>query len=312
MEEKKEINRPIFGFAQIRFFVAAVLLLAAAFKAYQIATAPLPPAVRGSIFTPLLELFNDRYLLMAVVVGEILFALLLIAGLWRQWTWVLSLLCFSAFTLVSLMKGLSGETSCGCFGTLRINPWITTVFDLIIVFSLVGFRERGSFRITFSDSNRKKLIAVLLGWIVLAGPALWAMLSLKQDAHATLGTMFTSSDGRARIVLEPESWIEKELPLFTRFTQQNDHEMLKVGTWHILLVHVDCSKCAQMLSDLKEQQTKGVAIVVIPSDFQNDPPQTSFPTFILDRENDWFITTPYVVTIKDGICISAGENLPAE
>ena len=105
-----------FGFVQFRFVIAAILLLAAGLKAYQLATAPLPPVVQDSVFTFLLELLNDRYFLMLVVVGEILFALVLIAGIWRQWTWLLSLLGFSVFTLVSLMKGLSGESSCGCFG----------------------------------------------------------------------------------------------------------------------------------------------------------------------------------------------------
>ena len=69
------------NFAQFRFGVAAILLLAAGLKAYQLATAPLPPVVQASMFTPLLELLNDRYFQMAVVVGEILFALVLIANL---------------------------------------------------------------------------------------------------------------------------------------------------------------------------------------------------------------------------------------
>jgi len=122
MNEKQTDKPRHFGFAQFRFVVAAILLLAAGLKAYQLATAPLPPVVQDSVFTPLFELLNDRYLLMAVVVGEILFALILIADIWRQWAWLLSLLGFSAFALVSLMKGVSGESSCGCFGTVTINP----------------------------------------------------------------------------------------------------------------------------------------------------------------------------------------------
>jgi hypothetical protein len=36
-----------FGFAQLRFVVAAILLLAAGLKAWQLATAPLPPVVHA-------------------------------------------------------------------------------------------------------------------------------------------------------------------------------------------------------------------------------------------------------------------------
>lgn len=52
---------PRFGFAQFRFVVAAILLLAAGLKAHQLATVPLPPVVQGSVFTSLLELLNDRF-----------------------------------------------------------------------------------------------------------------------------------------------------------------------------------------------------------------------------------------------------------
>jgi len=235
-----EIRTNRFGFAQFRFVVAAILLIAAGLKAYQIATVPLPPVAQGSIFTPLLELLNNRYLLMVVVLGEILFALVLIAGIWRSWVWLLSLLGFTAFTLVSLMKGLSGESSCGCFGTFIINPWITTCFDFVIVILLAIFRERIDWKFSFPD--RRKLAAVLLAWLVLAGPALVAMLSLKQHPHITLGTEFTSPDGRNMILLEPETWIGQEFPLISRFVQPNDSEILKQGTWNVLLAqgHASC------------------------------------------------------------------------
>ncbi len=300
-----------FSCFQLRFFVAFILLLAAGLKAYQIATGPLPPSVQGSIFTPLLELFNNRYLLMTVVVGEIFFALLLVAGLWRQWTWFLSVVGFSVFTIVSFMKGLSGESSCGCFGTVAINPWITTSFDLTVVALLLCFRERSAFTFIFSSTERKKLRAVLLVWLCISVPALLAMLSLKHDIHATLGSTLTDATGQVKIVLEPETWIGKEFSLFSRFVQPSDHRPLKEGAWQVLLVHVDCPKCAQILADLKSTREK-IAVLVIPSDAPNGLPPTTFPSFTLDDENDWFVMTPQVVLIKDGICVSVSETLAVE
>jgi len=76
------------GFCQLRFVIAAILLLAAGFKAYQLATVPLPPPVKNSIFTGFLELLNHRTLLIFAVEAEILFALLLFSGIWRQWLWL--------------------------------------------------------------------------------------------------------------------------------------------------------------------------------------------------------------------------------
>jgi len=292
--------------------VAAILLLAAGLKAYQLATAPLPPVVQGSMFTPLLELLNDRYFQMLVVVGEILFALVLIAGIWLQWTWLLSLLGFSVFTLVSLMKGLSGETSCGCFGMVTVNPWITMVFDLVIVACLAVFRERFDWtrlNLALSSLDRKKVLAVLVAWLVLAGPAFFFMLSLKQQPHATLGTEFTGPDGRSMILLEPETWIDKEFPLISRFVESEGAEVLLTGTWSVLLVQPDCSDCAQMLEELDAKKPENVAIVVIPSGSGKKVLQTPFSTFVLDMKNGWFVTTPVVVRLVDGVCVEIGKEM---
>ena len=55
------------GFDQLRFVIAIILLIAAGLKAHQLATTPIPPSVQGSIFTPLLTILNNRWLLMIVV-----------------------------------------------------------------------------------------------------------------------------------------------------------------------------------------------------------------------------------------------------
>ncbi|MDR2705429.1 MAG: hypothetical protein LBC02_06595 [Planctomycetaceae bacterium] len=75
MNSEKE-KTSFFGFGQLRFVIGMILFLAAYLKAYQLSTVPLPPPVQDSVFTPILEFLNNRYLLMVVVEGKILFALL--------------------------------------------------------------------------------------------------------------------------------------------------------------------------------------------------------------------------------------------
>ena len=297
---------PRLGFAQLRFLIAAVLLLAAGLKAYQIATAPLPPVVQGSVFTPFLELLNDRYFLMAVVIGEILFALILIADICRAWAWLLSLLGFSVFALVSLVKGLVGESDCGCWGTFAVNPYITMSFDLVIVALLLVFRERITW--AFPVVDRKKLAVLLIVWSVLAGPVLFAILSLKQRPYATLGTEFTGPDGKTMILLEPKKWIGEEFPLFSRFTDPEGAETLKQGEWNILLVQPDCPTCKQMINDLEARNAENVAIVVVPSSSNEREVQTIFPVFKPDNQNDWLVS-PCVVKTVDGICEEINEKI---
>ena len=64
-----------------------------------------------------------------------------------------------------------------------------------------------------------------------------------------------------------------------------------------------------MLTELKERQPENVAIVVIPSRRNDSVGQTSFPTFVLDRQNDWLASTPIVVKLSEGICIVIGKRL---
>jgi hypothetical protein len=221
----------------------------------------------------------------------------------------LSLIGFSAFALVSAMKGLSGETSCGCFGTVTVNPWLTMGLDLGIVICLMVFREPLRFRWALSSADRKKVLAVLIAWFILAGLALSAMLSLKQQPHATLGTEFTGADGREMILLEPKTWIGKEIPLISRFARPHEGAMLKRGEWYILLIHTDCPDCKQMMADLEREKTKRVAFVVVPSRANETAPNTSFPVFWLDDQNGWFVSTPFVVKVSEGICITAGNKV---
>ena len=299
--------RPRLGFSGLRYGIALILLVAASLKAYQISMAPLPPIVQGSVFTSLLELLNGRNFLMVVVVCELLWALVLIADFCRPLAWLASLIGFSVFTLVSLIKGIAGEADCGCWGNFTVNPFATMVFDLVFVALLLVCRERVVW--TFPVVDRKKLTAVVVAWLVLAGPALFFMLSLKQQPHATLGTEFTGADGKKTILLEPETWIGKEFPLFSRFVEPEGAEVLKQGTWDVLLIHTDCPKCLQMMADLEARRVEKISIVVVPSGSNEKVYNTSFSMFCLDNRNDWFVTTPCVVRISEGICVEVGENV---
>ncbi|GHT09520.1 hypothetical protein FACS1894170_00140 [Planctomycetales bacterium] len=121
----------------LRYLIAFVLFLAAVLKTYQLSSGPLPSVIQGSVFTPLLELFNHRLLLTGVIEVELLAALVLIFGRWTFPVWLATLFCFTVFAVVAMMKGLSGEASCGCFGKAAVNPWFTASFDTVIILLLL-------------------------------------------------------------------------------------------------------------------------------------------------------------------------------
>jgi len=287
--------------------LAGLLLFSAGLKAYQLATAPLPPVVQGSVFTPLLELLNDRYFLMATVVGEILFALVLIAGICLQYTWLLSLLGFLVFTLVSLMKGLSGEISCGCFGTVTVNPWITMGFDLGIVACLAVFRERLDWtrhNWALSPLDRKKVLAVLVAWLVLSLPTMYWMLSFKT---VSLSENPDELIGKS-VTLEPMNWLGKPFPLDGLLDVEGLPPDWGQGKWTVLLHHRGCSVCEELFRELAERvdslRLDRLAIIEVPDGAATNVPERvweragvvcSFP-----RSSKWFTPSPVVLTIENG------------
>ena len=61
------------------------------------------------------------------------FGLWLLAGLHPRATRRLAMACFATFAAVALFKSIQGDSSCGCFGTIRVAPWATLLLDLGIL-----------------------------------------------------------------------------------------------------------------------------------------------------------------------------------
>jgi len=312
MRDMSESPPHRFEFDQLRFIIAAILLIAAGLKAHQLATVPLPPVVQNSIFTPLLEFLNERNFQIAVVIGEILFALILIAGLAKSWMWLFSLIGFSAFTLISLMKAIGGEGSCGCFGVVTVNPWFTATFDAVIVGLLLVFREKVDW--SFPPLDKKKVLAVLVVWLTLTAPATYWMLSLKQQPHETLGTEFIGADGRITIMLEPDMWIGKRFPLWDRVDDES-RSILETGEWNIVISRKQCDECKRLIERLGI--TVPLALLEIDDGLMDFAPPSDHQSMVsvtgsLEIDPNWILLTPFVIQCLDGVCVSIGEDLCRE
>ncbi|MGH7138921.1 MAG: MauE/DoxX family redox-associated membrane protein, partial [Pirellulales bacterium] len=118
--------RPVGGYDVVRITLAIVLITSAALKGYQLTTSPV--AETG--------LLTSRWFLIAVVEFEFAFGTWLLAGLFPNQTRCASVASFAAFCAVSLMRALSGEASCGCFGSVAISPWLSGALDVAAVIAL--------------------------------------------------------------------------------------------------------------------------------------------------------------------------------
>jgi len=67
----------------------------------------------------------------------------LISGLFRKAAWLVGTFAFFGFIGVTLYKGISGAESCGCFGQIHVNPWITLALIDIPMFLLLVINRPG-------------------------------------------------------------------------------------------------------------------------------------------------------------------------
>ena len=111
--------------------LAVILLMAAALKAWQLLTEPVANA----------DIWTYRPFLILTVELELALAIWLLSGLFKKAAWLAGLLCFSLFLVITLYKGVTGAESCGCFGSVHVNPWMTLfAIDLPAVIALALFR----------------------------------------------------------------------------------------------------------------------------------------------------------------------------
>jgi len=76
---------------------------------------------------------------MLAMQAEVIVGAWLLIGRLRTISWLVASALFVVLTLVSASSALSGHSDCGCFGPVRVNPWITTCFNFTaILFLLFG------------------------------------------------------------------------------------------------------------------------------------------------------------------------------
>ena len=105
----KIANRIVTTVAGLLLIVASVL------KAYQMLTVPI--VSKG--------LWESWVFFLVAVPLEMALGIWLVSGLFRKAACLMGVLSFGFFVGVTAYKAATGELSCGCFGRIHVNPWIT-------------------------------------------------------------------------------------------------------------------------------------------------------------------------------------------
>ena len=114
-------------------------------------------------------------------------------------------------------------------------------------------------------------------------------------------------------VLEPETWVGKELPILEYI---DIAEQLRQGAWLVLFYHHDCPDCAvaipqyeQMARDLAgNEEFLRIAFMAVPP-YGQGPVSENSPCTLgkLAAVKEWFVTTPAVALLTDGRVKAAWE-----
>lgn len=296
------------GYNILRVLLALVLLMAAGLKAYQLATEPV-------IGTGLLD---SRWLLIATVEFELFLGLWLLCGISPKPTWVAVLASFGLFTCVSLYKAVSGDATCGCFGPVQVNPWYTTTFDLGVLLSLLFWRPNRQEALLAVNGHQllTQAVGVVLVWLSVGLPAGYAMSSYTDTTLSDTGEIV--GDGKI-VVLRPETWIGKPLPLLSDI-DVGDH--FAVGQWTILFYHHDCPVCQSVLAILRRLESSDVRSLLphlVPVEM---PPYATGNGIALPEScgnlrgrlsarTEWFVEAPIAVSVRNStvIDVRAGDAI---
>ena len=168
------------------------------------------------------------WLTVAAVQLELLVAAALVFGCWQWWSLRLTGGLFSVFAAFSLYRAVAGYESCGCFGAVKVNPWITFVLDLVVLGCLgVAVKRFGKADRPREDARRAGRAAA--AYVFAGSPILAIMLWTGPTTLGSNGGLVKSGEF---VILDPEGWIGEAFPLTAYLSPEVD---VTRGDWTVFV-----------------------------------------------------------------------------
>ena len=278
--------------------LGGLLIVAAVLKGWQLLTEP----VAG------INIWSNRAFLILTVEIELALGIWLVSGLFKKAAWLVGIFCFGFFSCLTLYKGISGDESCGCFGSVHVNPWITLfAVDIPAIIVLAAFRPALLFL------RKQKSIAAFVRNILTPLPSIphfatfcSVSIVILTVTGCVLGFNEPENTTSVYEVLEPEEWVGKQLSIM-KHIDIADH--LARGRWLVLFYHYDCPDCVTAIRTYKseaedlprnEDFLKIAFIEVPPYRISVVNANSKYAIGKLLNVKEWFITTPAVVLLESG------------
>ena len=271
--------------------------MAATLKIRQLATEAAAGALHGS-----------RWLQAGLIGYELFIAAWLLSGFRPQWCRRVCVVTFSGFAGFSLSLVLSAAPSCGCFGQVRVSPWMALTLDMILVLLLwLGKPSLASanwgWRASLSGTWGSSASLCIASATAMLGLCMFAVVTVISVAGSRYAKPFAH---QRPDVLEPGTWVGERFPLLEYI---DIGEVLSAGSWVLVLYHHDCPKCAEAMPEYQRMgeelrdtgQATRVALIEVPPHGTLAPVATAalWHGKLSDRK-EWLVATPSEVWISDG------------
>jgi hypothetical protein len=276
--------------------LGTLLLTAAMLKGYELLALP----------TANKDLWSYRPFLILQVELELILGLWLLSGLWKRLAWWISLLCFGLFCSITLYKAMTGADSCGCFGLIHVNPWMTLwAIDVPAVLLLALFRPQKRTTVQMQPPVCQRGYVFSMSMLLLALVSVTAAGLIQYEPQKVTATFE---------VLEPQTWTGQTLPILEHVDVA---DKLKQGNWLIMLFHHDCPDCAEALPQFQEiadnfvgnEEVLQLALIEIPPyGYQAMPQASTYLLGHLDESKKWMVVTPAVLLATEGMVQQAWEQ----
>lgn len=278
-----------------------VLIVTASLKIHQLLTEPI--ISKG---------FWESWLFFVVQIPlELGLGIWLVSGLFRKAAWMIAVFAFGLFILVTLQKGLAGAESCGCFGRVKVNPWITfSVIDIPIFLGLVIFRPKGLKLLPPPWPKAVHFFGVAIPTFIAFAIIMPVLVFYKPPDKTDRYEVIRLAE------LISEARNHKEWSMLKYIDIAGS---LKSNIVIVVLYSNECETChkAIPLYDQTAREMAGneealrFAFIEIPpyASKQNLVPADS-PALRgkLDSSKKWYMQTPVVVVLKDGLVGKAWEG----
>lgn len=291
----------------LRQALGVLLLFAAAMKALDIPSAT--PLAHDGLSNP--------YVLIAEVQFEAILGLWLLSNLYARVCWLISLLCFAVFAVVSAHKAIRGDPSCGCFGRFSVNPWHTAAIDTIAVAAILLLRRRVARARSVGTLRLPIATGAACIAIVCIATTFWLLRSLPRS----LSESGDLPPADSVVYLQPERWIGRSFPLIKHTTLGRQ---LAHGRWVVVIYNSYCGHCRPAVPEYEQlaialQDRPGaprIALVEVPPCAAPGRNQATggTPAVVghLSTERKWLIVTPVILAVVDGRVLAMNAEQPAE